>query len=265
MVKLVASDLDGTLLLNGAQCLNPRIFDIINELKKQGILFVAASGRQYASMRNLFKPIADKISYIAENGAVCVHEGERIFTSVIPQETVKQIFALLQNCPTCKILVSCPDTCYILSGDDEFLHHIRDVVHNDTTLTEDFSTITEPIIKIAVFEPICLQKTTAFLQANAPKGMKVATSGNDWIDFIPTNSNKATALKGLLDMLQIKPSETISFGDQQNDLEMLALTGTSYAMCSAVPEVQEMADHITSSVEEALAEFLNKNKRMSLP
>ena len=73
MIKLIASDLDGTLLQNGAQELNPEIYDLILALKERGIHFAAASGRQYASERNLFKPIADEISYIAENGAVCIH------------------------------------------------------------------------------------------------------------------------------------------------------------------------------------------------
>ena len=59
MIKLIASDLDGTLLQNGAQELNPEIYDLILALKERGIHFAAASGRQYASERNLFKPIAD--------------------------------------------------------------------------------------------------------------------------------------------------------------------------------------------------------------
>ena len=51
MIKLVASDLDGTLLLNGAQQLPEEIFPLIRELKKLGILIVAASGGQYPNMR----------------------------------------------------------------------------------------------------------------------------------------------------------------------------------------------------------------------
>ena len=47
MIKLIASDLDGTLLKNGAQELPPDIFPIIRELRQKGIRFVAASGRQY--------------------------------------------------------------------------------------------------------------------------------------------------------------------------------------------------------------------------
>lgn len=55
MIKMVASDLDGTLLIGGRQTLPEEIFPLVKELKKMGILFVAASGRQYANMRNLLR------------------------------------------------------------------------------------------------------------------------------------------------------------------------------------------------------------------
>ena len=47
MIKYIASDLDGTLLHNGAQQLPEEIFDLIRALKSRGIHFIAASGRQY--------------------------------------------------------------------------------------------------------------------------------------------------------------------------------------------------------------------------
>ena len=56
MIKLVASDLDGTLLFKGAQSLPEEIFPLIRQLKELGILFVAASGRQYANMKKMFAP-----------------------------------------------------------------------------------------------------------------------------------------------------------------------------------------------------------------
>ena len=50
MIKLIASDLDGTLLLNKAQSLPEEIFPLIRQLKELGIMFVAASGRQYPAV-----------------------------------------------------------------------------------------------------------------------------------------------------------------------------------------------------------------------
>ena len=54
MIKLIASDIDGTLLQEGSDRLDPEFYTVIPELKKRGILFAAASGRGYASISRLF-------------------------------------------------------------------------------------------------------------------------------------------------------------------------------------------------------------------
>ena len=79
MIKLVASDLDGTLLLHKAQSLPEEIFSLIRQLEELGIMFVAASGRQYPNMTKLFAPVASEISYISENGALAVDHGEVLY------------------------------------------------------------------------------------------------------------------------------------------------------------------------------------------
>ena len=68
MIKMVASDVDGTLVPDGTFEINPEIFDVIKKLAEREITFVAASGRQYASLRKLFAPVADRILYIPDNG-----------------------------------------------------------------------------------------------------------------------------------------------------------------------------------------------------
>ena len=63
MIKLVASDLDGTLLHNYQQTVPKEIYDTIKALHEKGIIFTAASGRQYANIRRLFAPLGfDHIS-----------------------------------------------------------------------------------------------------------------------------------------------------------------------------------------------------------
>ena len=74
MIKLVVSDIDGTLLPEGTIELNPEFFEAVRELKRKGILFVAASGRPYASMRKVFAPVADDIIFIAENGSIVMRQ-----------------------------------------------------------------------------------------------------------------------------------------------------------------------------------------------
>lgn len=69
MIKLIVSDLDGTMLHDHGEELNSEYFEVIRKLKERNILFCAASGRQYESMRKLFYPVQDEIIYITENGA----------------------------------------------------------------------------------------------------------------------------------------------------------------------------------------------------
>ena len=67
-IRLVATDLDGTLLIGGRNLPRPEAFAVIERVCDAGALFMAASGRQYASLRHLFEPVADRIGYLCENG-----------------------------------------------------------------------------------------------------------------------------------------------------------------------------------------------------
>lgn len=73
MIKLIASDLDGTLLQDGTQELTPRAISLIHSLTQKGIHFVAASGRQYTNERIVFDKIKDEISYLERTAqSVCI-------------------------------------------------------------------------------------------------------------------------------------------------------------------------------------------------
>ena len=67
-IKLICSDIDGTLLQYGKKELEDEIFEQIRELHRRGILFCPASGRQYTSLRKLFAPVADCCVFLCENG-----------------------------------------------------------------------------------------------------------------------------------------------------------------------------------------------------
>ena len=78
MIKLIASDLDGTLLKEGTMDINPEIYDIIRKLKAKGIVFAAVSGREYDSIERVFAPVKDDIYFIAGNGGIISYQGEII-------------------------------------------------------------------------------------------------------------------------------------------------------------------------------------------
>lgn len=95
MIRLIASDIDGTLLQNGATQISQRLMRQIRELKEYGILFAPASGRQYRSLRRLFAPVRDEVVYLAETGGAVYQDGVCIHSHPMDMEIVRD---LTQGC-----------------------------------------------------------------------------------------------------------------------------------------------------------------------
>lgn len=260
MIKLVASDLDGTLLQGGAQSLSPRSEDLIRRLTEKGIHFVAASGRQYDNERRVFAALHDDISYIAENGSVCIHQGEVISRSTIDPDLCRRILEEIKREGNFEVVVSREDSCFIENNDEAFVDHIVNVMHNTTQIVDDIREVDGPILKIAICNmndgPHIVDKYQKHLQDMFSSEIKVVTSGNIWIDFIAPGTNKGAALEKLINRLDIKPEECMAFGDQYNDVEMLQFVGTSYAMSNAAPGISYYSTYITDSVDDVLEDLL---------
>lgn len=256
MIKLIASDLDGTLLQSGAQSLNPEVFDLILKLKEKGIRFIAASGRQYASMRRLFEPVKDEISYITENGSLCIHEGAVFKKNCFERSLALRIMEEIRRRENCELLLSCEDTYYVES--EKLLRHMRDDLHSDVIKVPDASAVTKPFLKLAVYDDVTTKETARYFYDKFAAEIPVATSGNVWMDFIVPGANKGAALQVFLNHFDCQPEECMAFGDQQNDLEMLDLAGESYAMKNAASGVSEHAKHTTDSVEAVLRKLLEQ-------
>lgn len=177
MIKLVASDLDGTLLQNGAQELTPRALDLVRRLMEKGIVFVASSGRQYDNEVNLFKPVKDQISYIAENGSICIHKGNVISRTVIAPELIRRIIDEVKKDGRFEIVVSREDACFIEDHDPDFVNHIVHVMKNTTQIVEDVRDVEGPILKIAICNmkdgPHIIDKYLHHLKAKFSSEIKV--------------------------------------------------------------------------------------------
>ena len=122
-------------------------------------------------------------------------------------------------------------------------------MHNTTQIVDDITKVDGPILKIAICNMSdsthIVDKYLKHLQDLFGSEIKVVTSGNIWIDFIAPGSNKGTALQNLMDLFHVKPEECVAFGDQYNDIEMLQLVGTSYAMSNAAPGISYYSTYVT--------------------
>ena len=257
MIKLVASDLDGTLLLKGAQKLPEEIFSLIRQLKEMGILFVAASGRQYANMKKMFLPVVDDMAFISENGGLAVYNEKVLYQDSYDLNLVRQIAECIYDKEGSEFTCSTKDYYYIRPKTEHFRDLMINVVGNVCHEIKSFDEITEPCMKLAVYERGGLQEDTLhYWRERFGDKCTVVTSGNAWIDFIPFDTNKAKGVEAYQKLLGIRPDECVTFGDEYNDIDMLKSVPYSFAMAHAKPGVKEVAGYETDRVETILRELI---------
>lgn len=257
MIKLIASDLDGTLLQNGAQELSPGTAELIQELIGQGRVFAAASGRQYPNLQRLFKKVQNEIAYICENGSLVLYQGRILEKHTIDRETGQEILGAIMERDGCEVLLSGVNTCYIQPKEQAYAIHLQEVVKNTVTVVEDILAAEEPYLKISIFEKAGIrQRSEAYWRSRFGDKVTVVTSGNTWLDMVPKGVHKGAALAVLQKELGITPAETMAFGDHYNDVEMLDQVGYSFAMKNARPEIKAYCQYETDQVEKTWKEIL---------
>lgn len=261
-IKLVASDIDGTVIKPMTGVMYPEMLREIERITSMGIRFVASSGRQYACLKKLFKDCKAPIDYICENGSLVAMDGEII--KVLGMDKNRSI-DLVNNLREYvgkgyNIMVSTPSAIRVETRDEGFIHLLRDQIGNDIVLVDDVLDTDEEYIKISIYHEGTIRKLGD--EVLIPKWKDVFQStfgGNDWVDFMGYGVDKGNALLFLQNKLGITKDETMAFGDNSNDIGMLQASSESYAVDTAVDELKAYAKHICEGYEgKGVYKVLNK-------
>ena len=256
MIRLVASDIDGTLLLGGAQAIDPEIFRQIARLREKGILFCPASGRQYDSLRRLFAPAAGELAYLCENGAVLFGPGSPgplLGKTAMDRDRALELCRDIVDHPECEVLISGGNTSYLCPKNRDIVDHIRYFVGNNICLLSRPEEVPEDLVKVSAY---CRLGTEGPRQALVPKWgavFRAAVAGEKWLDF--TLADKGTGLRQLCAALGVAPEEVMAFGDNYNDLPMLELAGHPYLMESAALPLRRRGFALCRRVEDVLKQL----------
>ena len=245
MIKLIASDVDGTLLHEGGSDLNPYLFEIIRKLKAHGIRFAVASGRQYESIRKVFLPVLNDIFVIADNGGYIYEKDQLLTSNLMGPEEWHKIREYLKTVPDTYIMLSSLEGTYTDCRHQEFLDLLEHGYGVKMTFVDDLTELDIKISKVAVYtsfgDPMKMAEESRKLFG---KEVNVFASGSKWMDFISVNSNKACGLKWLQNHLGVLPEQTMAFGDNNNDVEMLRCASESYAVAGAKEEAKQAAKYV---------------------
>ena len=231
MIKLITCDIDGTLIKNYAEDLEPSFFELIKKFKKQGVLFVATSGRQTPNLKVLFEPVSNDISYISENGALITHNNKIIYKSAMEDKLARKLANKILNTPNFEVLVCSANTTYVIPKRDEFLNHIKNEVKNDITIVNSLDDIKTEILKVSIYDYTGVtEEKLKHITEEFDKHFNHTVSGLHWYDFMNYNTHKGNAIEILQKELNISKDETAAFGDNFNDIEMLKDAKYSFAM-----------------------------------
>ena len=209
MIRLFASDVDGTLLPTGKRELDPSITASIRRTLDRGIKGAIASGRSRASLERLFGSASGELYFISYDGALCTQGKKTIFSRPIDKESLSVFFAYAKA--TLIDAVFCgSESCYSVGGSAARLFE-RDGEKVEAVLS--IYDIKEPIYKISVLGG-----------AEALRGetrTRRIDGSSAWSEFVSADVNKGTALSYLQLKLGMSAFDTAVIGNGEGDIPML--------------------------------------------
>lgn len=261
-VKLVVSDMDGTLLNSNHEVSN-LFFELFKKLQEKNILFCAASGRQHNSIVERLQKIKDDIYVIAENGGVAKQKEKVLLSHFLSIEKVLKIIPIVRKISGANMVLCCDNSAFIESKDETFLGLFQEY-YASFKQVENLEEIvkTVPVFKIAIYH---FDSSEQFIYPeiqHLKNEFLLKVSGQNWLDISDEKANKGNALKHLQKLLNITKAETMVFGDYHNDIEMMQEADFSFAMGNAHKDITNLAKFTTDTndnfgVEKVLEKLVN--------
>ncbi|HFI0174725.1 TPA: Cof-type HAD-IIB family hydrolase [Streptococcus suis] len=263
MIKLIATDMDGTFLDGQGSFDRERFSRVLEKLAEKQIPFVIASGNGMGRLLQLCQEFEDRLIFVADNGAHIYQNGKTMIRRAIQQEEVEAILHFFKGrwADVC-LMLSNEENIYMQAGAGQPFEGTdlpiepaqMAAFQSRVTYLDDLSAypISEPIYKVGLWVPEARVESITEGFNQAFQGNLVAvTSGYGSIDILPQGIHKAWGLEQVLTCLDIEPEQVMAFGDSDNDIEMLNYVGYSYAMENATDKVKTVAKYLAPSHLEA--------------
>ncbi len=258
MIKLIATDVDGTLL-NGDAEIPDGFHELIRRLENKGVYFAIASGRQYQKLINDFFPLKGKLVFIAENGALVMHHGKELFFRAFERQKVEGIIKDIRNAGDRDIVLCGKKSAYVETTNPEFEAEVRKYYINCEHV-QDLLCVDDDILKVALYDYVSAQDNSFEMFNNKwGREVNVIVSGKHWMDFGRLDVDKGVAIKKLQAALHVNYKATMVFGDYFNDVPMMEAAYYSYAMKNAPEGVRARARfEAPSNIDEGVLKVICK-------
>ena len=255
MIKLILSDIDGTLLSKGNKTLDETVFEVIEKLYQKNIIFAAASGRSYPDLAGLFEPVKDKIAFVCSDGAYTLYGNRNLGISSIDKNLAFKLCTGIYETKGCELVVYTEGMIYAVCKSKEYREFISLRFKGRITILDSVSEIMdipEAIIKIAIYASEGICRYAEKFSNKWQNDFNIVYCANEWMELVAPGVSKVTGLSVLLDYFGYTMDEVMAFGDGGNDVTLLKSVAYGYAMDYAQPFVKQAAGYETSNVMEEI-------------
>lgn len=252
-IKLVCTDVDGTLVEEGKGNLNPEYYDEIRRLKAKGIHFAVVSGRNYDSARPLFESVLEDVLFINDNGAAVRIRDKVIRAHTVAPKLVQEIVKDMEARPNCATYVSAMSGNFAWKKNQSFCQLLRKDFKLEVTeierMPQDIPS-DAGVMSFGLYHPEDAEKAAgeAFIKKwNSHPDVEVVAAGAMWLNICQRGINKGTALAEVMEQYGLEKDQVIAFGDNMNDYGMLSLIPNSVAIGNARREIREICRYVADT------------------
>lgn len=253
-IRLIVTDLDGTLL-NSEHEVSPRTEEAIRAAQARGVAFTVATGKTFPSTTALIERFDIRLPVICGNGtSVHAVTGEVLYEDPISLDlAVEAVTFAVDHGMTPVVYIEGGLVAPVWDANvDELVAHHEPAPEIVPDLVAALRNSHRPHKIILMNQD--LEKVSAFqklLEARfAGRGQVLRSGLAEVVELLPCGVTKATALQVILDRTGYTADETMTFGDNCNDLAMIRMAGIGVAMGNSPPDVQDGADFVTRTNDE---------------
>ena len=259
-IKVIATDMDGTLLDLKGQLDLPRLEKILDKLDHRGVRFVIATGNEVHRMRQLLGHLAERVVLVVANGARIFENDQLIQVQTWNDAMVDRALGHFKGreCQD-QFVVTAMNGGFVKEGTvftelDKFMTpEMIEKLYQRMQFVDEFdSNLFGGVLKMSMVvgeerSDSVLQEINDLFDGH----VRAVSSGYGCIDILQDGIHKAWGLEELLKRWNLKPEQIMAFGDSENDIEMLELAGISYAMENAEDRVKEIATEVAPANSQA--------------
>ncbi|MNI38057.1 Sugar phosphatase YbiV [compost metagenome] len=252
MIKLVVTDLDGTFLNNSGTFDMSLFNEVYGEVQEQGVAFVACTGKQCERVEELFGEHGRGVWILGDSAARIKRDGELVREFTLERQLALQAVGELEKFADDLILIACTsDAAFVSATISEEQYRLVKHSYAEVRKVESFEEATGSYIKLTVFDAAGRSALIRqHVEQTLAEQIYIVDSEPRWVDITARGTHKGETVKKLQDMLGITPEETMSFGDGENDIELMAAAKYSFAVSNACENTKNAASFITKSNEE---------------